>query len=264
MYLWSGWESQAAEERKREVIFLAGPRGENAGEDDFPAGCRLLAVLLNEQVPGIRARVLSRWPGDPGNTLRNTSAVVLYLPGGGSHPLHRHLDEMEALRKRGVGLVCLHESLEVQRGKPGSSLLEWVGGFYESHWSVGPLWTARFERVPEHAITRGVRPFRIRDQWLYHMRFREGLKGVTPILSALPPDSTRSHGDGRRQRRSGSAQHLAWARERPGGGRGFGFTGGHFHRNWAQQDFRKLILNAIVWAAGMEVPPAGVPPGKVE
>jgi type 1 glutamine amidotransferase len=56
----------------------------------------------------------------------------------------------------------------------------------------------------------------------------------------------------------GEPQILAWARERPDGGRGFGFTGGHFHRNWGNDDFRKLVLNAILWTAKNEVPAAGV------
>ena len=34
---------------------------------------------------------------------------------------------------------------------------------------------------------------------------------------------------------------LAWAYERPDGGRGFGCTGGHFHKNWSNNDFRTLI-----------------------
>ena len=42
--------------------------------------------------------------------------------------------------------------------------------------------------------------------------------------------------------------------ERPDGGRGFGFTGGHFHRNWGDPNFRKLVLNAILWTAGLDVP----------
>jgi hypothetical protein len=50
-----------------------------------------------------------------------------------------------------------------------------------------------------------------------------------------------------------------WCIQRPDGGRGFGFTGAHFHRNWAQDDFRKLILNALLWIAKVEVPENGVP-----
>jgi len=52
---------------------------------------------------------------------------------------------------------------------------------------------------------------------------------------------------------------MAWVFQRPDGGRGFGFTGGHFHYNWANDNFRKTVLNGIVWAAGLEVPAGGVP-----
>lgn len=51
---------------------------------------------------------------------------------------------------------------------------------------------------------------------------------------------------------------MAWAAERDDGGRGFGFTGAHFHRNWGNDDFRKLVLNAILWTAKAEVPAKGV------
>ena len=49
-----------------------------------------------------------------------------------------------------------------------------------------------------------------------------------------------------------------WAYERPGGGRGVGFTGLHFHRNFQNDQLRKLMLNAILWSAGREVPARGV------
>ena len=44
-------------------------------------------------------------------------------------------------------------------------------------------------------------------------------------------------------------QTVAWAVERKDGGRGFGFTGGHFFANWYVPEFRKMVLNAIVWTA---------------
>ena len=56
----------------------------------------------------------------------------------------------------------------------------------------------------------------------------------------------------------GNRQTMLWAVEREDGGRGIGFTGGHYHRNWALDDFRKLVLNAIVWVAGGDVPEGGV------
>ena len=49
-----------------------------------------------------------------------------------------------------------------------------------------------------------------------------------------------------------------WAVERKDGGRGFGFTGGHHHASWQKEDQRKLVLNAIIWLAKVEVPAGGV------
>ena len=80
---------------------------------------------------------------------------------------------------------------------------------------------------------------------------------VTPILSAHPPADTMSRPDGphsgnpavRAAVQQGQIQHVAWATERADGGRAFGFTGGHFHWNWGDDNFRKLVLNAIVWTA---------------
>jgi hypothetical protein len=98
------------------------------------------------------------------------------------------------------------------------------------------------------------------------MRFRDGMKGVVPILSAVAPAETMNLPDGphsgnpavREAVKHGKPQILAWACERPDGGRGFGFTGGHFHRNWGNTDYRKLVLNAILWTAKVEVPAGGV------
>ena len=123
-------------------------------------------------------------------------------------------------------------------------------------------WTASFKALPDHPIARGVKPFTINDEWYYHMRFLEN--GVTPILTAIPPASTLKRKDGPHsgnkhvRARKGMAEHVAWAVQRPDGGRGFGFTGGHYQWNWGHDDFRKLVLNAIVWTAKGDIPAGGV------
>jgi hypothetical protein len=91
------------------------------------------------------------------------------------------------------------------------------------------------------------------------------MKGITPILVAKPDDATRE-GTSSSPRgpyphivaASGREEVLAWAVERPDGGRGFGFTGAHFHNNFGNPDFRTLVLNAIVWSAKLDVPSAGI------
>lgn len=108
------------------------------------------------------------------------------------------------------------------------------------NWSVNPHWDADYKTLPQHAVTSGVEPFKINDEWYYHMRFREGMKGVSPILSAVPPADTLSRPDGahsgnpavRKAVAKGEPQHMMWVSENEGGSRGFGFTGAHFHRNW--------------------------------
>jgi hypothetical protein len=49
-----------------------------------------------------------------------------------------------------------------------------------------------------------------------------------------------------------------WATDRSDGGRGVGFTGGHFHKNWGDDNFRKLVLNALLWISKVDVPAEGV------
>ena len=99
-------------------------------------------------------------------------------------------------RRRALESVCLHYAVEAPKGPAGDKFLEWIGGYFETDWSVNPHWTAKFSSLPEHPITRGVKPFEINDEWYYHMRFREGMRGVTPILTDLPPAETLSRPDG--------------------------------------------------------------------
>ena len=73
------------------------------------------------------------------------------------------------------------------------------------------------------------------------------------------PDGMRSGNPAvRKAVANGESQHVAWAYERPSGGRGFGFTGGHNHVSWQDDNYRKVMLNAILWTAGMDVPKNGV------
>ncbi len=252
-------------EDKKKVAFIAGPPSHGYGAHEHKAGCMLLAKALNEANTGVLATVYTGgWPKDP-TALDNVDCIVMYCDGAGGHMVVPHLKEVAAKMDQGVGLVCIHFAVEVTKGQVGNSFLGWIGGYYEVFWSVNPHWAAEFKKLPQHAICRGVKPFTINDEWYYHIRFREKPEEITPILTALPPDSTRGKEKSERGgnpdvfARRGLPEHVAWARERPDGGRGFGFTGGHVHWNWANPNFRKLMLNAITWCAKVEVPEGGVP-----
>jgi len=256
----------------KKVVFIAGGKSHGYGAHEFNAGCLLMAQALEvaSQEKGldiITAVYQNGWPADP-TALDNADTVVVYCNGGKKHFLNDNGEVMEDIMQRGVGLACLHYGVEVPKGESGRRFLNWIGGYFETDWSVNPHWDAKFETLPKHAVTQGVSPFEINDEWYYHMRFSKEMTRVTPILSALPPKETLSRKDGPH---SGNAhvrkavledkkpQHLAWVYERGDGkGRGFGFTGGHYHNNWQNDDFRKLVLNAIVWTAHGKVPENGI------
>lgn len=256
---------------QKKIVLVAGTRSHGYGSHEFNAGCRLLQHCLDQNIPSVHtALYLNGWPQDP-TAFDNANAIVLYMNGGEKHPIRSHLFEIDAIMSRGVGLACMHYAVEVPAGASGYYFQKWLGGFFEPYWSVNPHWTLPDPQLAQdHAITRGVKPMAINDEWYFHMRFPQGqgpedIQGTTPILWATPPDKLRLGKHGIRSgneyvaKRKGEPEVLGWALERPDGGRGFGFTGGHYHRNWANDDFRKLILNAVVWVAGAEVPADGVP-----
>jgi type 1 glutamine amidotransferase len=251
----------------KKIVLIAGSVSHGAGAHEFRAGCLLLQQWL-QSVPGITTVVYSNgWP-DKADAFENASAIFIYCDGGDGHPAIRpdRLKLLGDLMAKGVGLGCGHYAVEVPKDKGGPEFLNWIGGYFETYYSVNPHWDANFTELPRHPITRGVKPFKIRDEWYYHMRFPQGMKGVTPILTAVPPDSTRGKegtndehgGNPEVQKHKGEPEYVMWAIERPDGGRGFGFTGGHFHKNWGDENFRKTVLNAILWTAKVEVPASGV------
>lgn len=255
-----------AQDAKTKVLFIAGKPSHAPGEHEHRAGCMLLAKKLEEGMPGIDAEVSwYGWPRDA-KVFDGVAAIVMYCDGGEGHYANHELDFIQGLVDKKVGVVAIHYGVEVPKGPSGEKFLQWLGGYFEPHWSVNPHWDAEFKSLPEHPVTRGVAPFGTNDEWYYHMRFPADMNGVTPILTALPPMSTLTRPDGphsgnpdvRKAVEAGEAQHVAWAMQRPDGGRGFGFTGGHFHRGWQNDDQRKLVLNAIAWAAQVDIPAGGI------
>ncbi len=248
---------------QKKVVLIAGKPSHGYGAHEHKAGCMLLAEKLNASGLPIQATVVTGgWPEDD-SVLDDADAIVIYADGGGRHPFNPHLGRVRQLASRGIGIVALHYGVEVPKGEPGNAFLDLIGGYFETDWSVNPHWVANFKSLPTHPITNGVQPFGILDEWYYHMRFREG---VVPILSDLPPESTLKRKDGphsgnpavRKAVADGVPQHVAWAWQRSDAGRGFGFTGGHFHWNWGHDQFRKVVLNAITWSAHADVPADGI------
>lgn len=262
-------DAKPAPTKRKSIVMVAGRPSHGPGAHEHNAGVLLLAKCLRQGVDAqieLKLHLNGGWPAQ--EELDRADTLVVYADGYSGHPIlqENHLDQVGSMMKRGAGLVCIHWATEVPKEKGGAEFVQWLGGYCEPDWSVNPHWKADFSTLPSHSISSGVKPFSTQDEWYFHMRFLDGMRGVTPVLSAIAPDTTMSRPDGLR---SGNPavrkavadrvpQTVAWAVERPDGGRGFGFTGGHFHSGWANDDQRKLMLNAILWTAKGSVPDSGV------
>ena len=259
-------DSGAASGEPRRLVMIAGRPSHAAGQHEHNAGVALLKRCL-DGVPGIQATAhYNGWPSDP-SAFEGADAILVYADGGARHIAiqENRLEMLEGLMARGVGLANLHYAVEVPADRGGPEFMRWLGGHYETNYSVNPIWQAEYAQLPDHPIARGVQPFSTRDEWYFSIRFRPGMQGVTPILQARPSDDVR---DGPYVSPRGPYPHImaangqiettAWAVERPDGGRGFGYTGGHFHENWGNENARKLVLNALLWVSKAQVPQGGV------
>jgi hypothetical protein len=262
----------------KRLVLVAGKPSHPPRMHEFNAGVQLLARCLKDASPVKTDVVLNGWPADE-KIFDHADAIVFYMDGGAGHELvkenGRRLKLAEEWARRGVGIGCMHYGVEVVAEQGGTEFKRWIGGYYEHMFSCNPIWEPAFASFPEHPITRGVKPFQIKDEWYFNMRFVGDIPGnkpatagdlkFVPILVAAPSDAVR---DGpyvypagpypHIQAAKGRAEAMLWAVERPDGGRGFGFTGGHFHDNWGNDQFRKVVLNAFLWLAGAEVPAKGV------
>lgn len=256
-----------ADAAPKKLILIAGKPSHGPGLHEFHAGCQLFKKCLSG-VKGLEVEVHpNHWVSDDA-VLDKADAVVIYSDGGKGHPAlqDNHKELLQKIVNRGGGLMMMHYAVECSAADTsGDDFQQWIGGAYETAFSCNPIWDADYKSFPAHPVTQGIKPFKIADEWYFSIRFREGEKGVKPFLMATPSDQTRDgpyvHPKGpypHIQARKGQPETMMWGIERSDGGRGVGFTGGHFHKNWGDENFRKIALNAMLWICKMEVPENGV------
>jgi type 1 glutamine amidotransferase len=242
------------------IVLLAGLPSNKPGQHEYFAGCALMKECL-AQSPGVTpVLVAGGWPmaGREEAVFAGAKSIVCYLDGGAKLAMlpAERWERLRGLMKSGVGLVMLHQAVEVPADR-ASEFQSWLGGVWQPDQGGRGHWDMGFGAFPSaHETLRGVKPFAApKDGWLYNLHFAPS--GVTPILSGLIPDKARTTADAKAHR--GRAEVVAWAFERSGGGRSFAFTGCDLHSNWALESQRRLVINGILWSAGLPVPEGGAP-----
>ena len=243
-------EEQPKDAKLAKIVFIAGSNFYKPGEHEYIGGCAVLMDLV-KQTPGVFPVLALDWP-KKAETFENAKAVVLFLDGGDKHPALKgqRLIDLTKLADDGVGLVMLHQGVDISKDF-GDRMQGWMGAAWEKGYSQRAHWVTEFKEFPQHPITRGVKPFKIDDGYLYKLRFVSEMKGVTPLLETVNPKAKATKLD--------KDAIVSWAFERPGGGRSFAFTGGHLHASFAEEGYRRFLVNGILWSAKIEIPAAGAP-----
>lgn len=232
-----------AADRPNRILLIGKERDHPAATHEYMHECGLLAKCLR-QTPGIEPVVSDGWPEDPA-ALEGCRAVVLYTAMGGNVLLGpKARERAEALLDSGAGLVALHWSTGADEGPVGERYLEHLGGWFGFKFSKFLVRPSRLRQADaEHSICRGWKDFDLRDEYYIDLKF---LPAARPLAVAQI---------------DGKDYPMAWTFERPGPqrGRSFGLVCGHFHDCFADESFRRLIVNAILWSVRLDVPAAGAP-----
>lgn len=252
------------------IVFLAGPKDHGGpGHHEYERDVRLLSACLERSpnMRGVRTTVIvGRGPRDPA-AYKDASALVIHSSSDRdsteTHPLFppepatigreydaetlAFLEGLDALVHAGLGIVVFHYASWVEHWVARSLQTEWTGGLWVQSVSRNPIdrWSMTFPN-PGHPVLRGVRPWTYDDE-VFCRFFLPTDRRRTDLLVATP------------ERHPVGPQVAAWAYQRDDGGRAFVMGGVHFHDNLGNvDDFRRFLLNGIVWAAGREVPEGGV------
>ena len=256
--------SFASETAPRKIVLIGGTKSEGPGRHDYPNGIRLLRDFLEsspdtKQFNGLSiAAFPDGWPTDS-DALNGAATIVWYFDGLQNHPLNDpdRRAQFDELMKRGVGLVALHQASTVLPTGDAIGVSRWLGGARIGMFDRTDELVA-FKPAPGHPVSRGVGAFTYFDEFYPTIRFSGGGKLTSILTGQLHP-----------QFREGKPliidkpvlSTVAWTLERNGGGRSFGFTGGHYLVGLDEAPLRKLLLNAIFWTAGIAVPKQGVRSG---
>jgi len=260
-------QDKASSSHPRKIVLLAGKKShgpEGNGEHDYGWSVRLLKVMFDHSSVSQKVNVvyhLDGWPEDE-HVFDDADTIVVISDGRDgdkfSDALHIENDARVAfvskVMRRGCGLVTFHFSTFSPQ-KYAQKVLDWNGGYYQWETNGKKQWYSNLKVLDadvklansDHPILHGVSPWHMREEFYFDLRFEPDKFPITPLLTV--PSAPAAHADG---------HIIAWARQRPDGGRGFGTTCGHYYANWQQPDFRKMMLNAIAWTAHLDIPADGI------
>ena len=233
---------------KVKVLFIGKKPDHPFGTHMYLHTCNMLSKCL-ALTEGVETVVSDGWPKDAA-VLKGVSTIVVYTTPAAEYLLDApHRREVAALMEKGVGLVTIHWASSVRKNnfdRLAPTWLSYLGGTWVSNVGLHTGKSQLKQLAPDHPICRGWNEYELHDEYYLNPTITDE---ATPLLQVTANDKP---------------VVVGWAYERPGGGRSFGTTLGHYYRNFQREPFRRMIVNAILWTAKVKIPKGGAKVGLSE
>jgi type 1 glutamine amidotransferase len=240
-----------ASDVKRVLLLGQSPDGHPFSTHEYMAGMHILARCLQpaKNVQTIIAKADEPWSEGP-ELLDGADAAVVFLSEGAKwlSADEARLAAFRRLAERGGGLVVLHWGMGCREAQPIDDFVQLFGACHGGPDRKYKVFEAALEpATKDHPVLAGIERLHVHDEFYYRLkRVRSAEAGekdpLTPLLTVTI---------------DGEPQMVAWAWERPDGGRSAGFSGGHFHETWNHEAYRRFMTQAVLWTLKEPVPPQG-------
>lgn len=232
---------------KRLLLIGQSPDGHPFSTHEYMSAARIVANLVKSRthIQTIVVNADEPWARGP-ELLESADAAVVFVSEGGkwlsADP--KRLAAFRRLAKRGGGLICLHWGMGCKDAKNIAAFRDLFGGCHggpDRKYKV--VETSLNVVAPKHPVARGIQNISLKEEFYYRLKLVDA-DGFQPLLSA---------------KIEGEPHTVSWVWDRADGGRSFGFSGLHFHKNWQRPEYRRLIGQAALWVLKEPIPDDGLP-----
>lgn len=235
--------SPAAEPQKTLLLIGQKPDGHPPGTHEYLPAQRIVQALLKD-VPDLRTEIVQAdepWTEGP-DLLAKADGAFLFVSEGAkwlsADP--RRYEAFTRLAQRKGGLAAVHWATGTKSAdniEPYVKLLGCSHGGPDRKFTFFEEIELDFEK--NHPATTGLGRLTLGEEFYYRLKRAGSAAGRLTPLATIPAD--------------GEREMVAWAFDRTDGGRSFGFTGLHFHKNWSRPEYRRFIGQGILWT--LDLPP---------
>ncbi len=234
--------SIAGQEPQQLLLLSQGPDGHPRTTHEYVAGQQVLAKLLRD-VPDLKissAKADGDWPDGPG-LIDKADHCVLFVSEGAkwvnADPARR--EAFQRLAKRKGGLSVLHWGMGSREATNIDPFVQLFGACHGGPDRKYKVLETMCQPAADHPATAGLTDFKLKDEFYYALKQDPANKSLKSLLTARIDDRD---------------EMVAWAWERPDGGRSFGFSGLHYHANWADANYQRLVAQGVLWTCARQVP----------